>query len=61
MRSKINQRVFKHKYPISSVAVTHEDMCISGGYKGKVKVFQITTGHLIKVINKTNLLLEFYL
>jgi hypothetical protein len=50
LKSKINYRVFKHKYPLSAVAVTNEDICISGGYRGSIKVFQISTGKLIKVI-----------
>ena len=49
LKSKVNHRIFKHKYPLSAVAVTNEDICISGGYRGSIKVFQISTGKLIKV------------
>ena len=49
LKNKLNQRIFKHKYALSAVAVTNEDICITGGYRGSIKVFQISSGKLIKV------------
>ncbi len=41
-------RTFKHLYAIVSVAIG-EEICITGGSTGKIKVFNLETGNLIKV------------
>lgn len=41
-------RTFKHTYQINSVAIG-EEICISGGSTGKIKVFNLQSGKLIKV------------
>jgi hypothetical protein len=41
-------RTFKHLYPIVSVAIG-EEICVSGGQTGKIKVFDLLNGILIKV------------
>ena len=41
-------KTFKHRAPISAVALS-KTICISGCEAGKVKVWEILTGNLIKV------------
>jgi hypothetical protein len=41
-------RTFKHKHPVSSVAI-NDDMTLSGDIQGKIKVWHNLTGTLIKV------------
>jgi F-box/WD-40 domain protein 10 len=41
-------RTFKHKFPVTAVALGAE-MCVSGCEGGKVKVWDMTNGQLIKV------------
>ncbi|RNA18151.1 CMT1A duplicated region transcript 1 [Brachionus plicatilis] len=43
-------RTFKHMYQINSVAIG-EEICISGGSTGKIKVFHLQSGKLIKTIS----------
>lgn len=43
-------RTFKHLYQITSVAIG-EETGVSGGQTGKIKVFNLLDGSLIKVIN----------
>ncbi|XP_062599393.1 F-box and WD repeat domain containing protein 10B-like [Saccostrea cucullata] len=43
------QRTFKHKAPVWAVAVSQE-LCITGCEQGKVKVWDIKSGDLIKVL-----------
>jgi hypothetical protein len=45
-------RTFKHLYAIVSVAIG-EEICITGGSTGKIKVFNLETGNLIKVRKQT--------
>ena len=42
------QRTFKHKAPVWAVAISQE-LCITGCEQGKVKVWDIKSGDLIKV------------
>lgn len=42
------QRTFKHKAPVWAVAISHE-LCITGCEQGKVKVWDIKSGDLVKV------------
>lgn len=49
MSKKKAWRTFKHQYQITAVAIG-EEICISGGINGKIKVFQMQTGQLIKVV-----------
>lgn len=41
-------RTFKHTYQINAVTIG-EEVCISGGATGKIKVFHLVSGKLIKV------------
>ena len=41
-------RTFKHKKPVTAVALG-EDLCFSGCEAGRVKVWNMKTGDLIKV------------
>ena len=41
-------RVFKHSYPITCVAI-NDTICISGGSTGRIKVFTLLDGKLLKV------------
>lgn len=41
-------RIFKHTYPIVSVALS-DTLCLSGGQNGKIKVFTLLEGKLLKV------------
>lgn len=43
------QRTFKHKAPVWAVAISHE-LCITGCEQGKVKVWDIKSGDLVKVL-----------
>ena len=43
-------RTFKHSYPIKSVAIG-EEICATGGQTGRIKVFHIFSGQLIKVLS----------
>lgn len=43
-------RTFKHSYPVVSVAIG-EEICVSGGSTGKLKVFHLLSGQLIKAIS----------
>lgn len=42
------QRTFRHRYPITAVAMSTETV-ISGCEGGKVKVWDLRTGNLVKV------------
>ena len=42
-------KTFKHKHPVSAVAI-NDDVTLSGDIQGKIKVWHILTGTLIKVI-----------
>lgn len=42
-------RTFKHRYPIVSVAIG-EELCASGGLTGRIKVFDMINGTLVKKI-----------
>ena len=42
------QRTFKHKAPVWAVAISQE-LCITGCEQGKVKIWDIKSGDLIKV------------
>ena len=41
-------RTFKHSYAVTAVGIG-EEICITGGATGKIKVFHLLSGHLIKV------------
>lgn len=41
-------RTFKHSYAVVAVAIS-EDICVTGGNTGKLKVFHLLSGQLIKV------------
>ncbi len=53
MNKKKAWRTFKHDYPIVTVAIG-EELCVSGGRNGKIKVFHLLTGSLIKTISAHN-------
>ncbi|XP_035825379.1 CMT1A duplicated region transcript 1 protein [Aplysia californica] len=44
------QKTFKHRAPISAVALS-EEICISGCEAGKVKVWELSSGNLIKTLS----------
>jgi hypothetical protein len=44
-------RTFKHSYAVTAVGIG-EEICITGGATGKIKVFHLLSGHLIKVSNQ---------
>jgi F-box and WD-40 domain protein 10 len=48
--NKKETTVFKHKYPVVSVAINN-DICVTGGLNGKIKVFQISSKICLKVSN----------
>ena len=41
-------RTFRHRHPVTTVAMS-TTMCISGCERGRVKVWNLKTGELIKV------------
>lgn len=45
-------RTFKHKHPVSAVAI-NDVMTLSGDVHGKIKVWHILTGQLLKVIRSS--------
>lgn len=40
-------RTFKHSYAVVAVAIS-EEFCVTGGQTGRIKLFHLMTGHLIK-------------
>ena len=48
MNKKKCWRTFKHSYPIVCVAI-NDTICISGGITGRIKVFTLYDGKLLKV------------
>jgi hypothetical protein len=45
-------------YAIVSVAM-NEELCVTGGVNGKIKVFDILSGRLIKVRNFSSFIFKF--
>lgn len=43
-------RMFKHRYQIVSCAI-QEEICVSGGISGKIRIFDMLSGRLIKKIS----------
>jgi F-box/WD-40 domain protein 10 len=43
------QRSYRHRYPVTAVAMSKETV-ISGCESGKVKVWELRSGNLIKVL-----------
>ena len=50
MNKKKCWRTFKHSYAVVAVAIGDE-LCVTGGQKGKLKVFHLFSGQLIKAIS----------
>ena len=48
LESRKSLRTFKHRHPITAVAMS-EKLCLSGCEAGRVKVWDLKTGKLIKV------------
>ena len=43
-------KTFKHRHPVMAVAM-NEDLCVSGCEGGRVKVWDVKSSHLIKVLH----------